>query len=222
MLDRASVRAATAGVAKDLTDASIDAAHYTALEALENWRAPEPRSVDSDAYVHAYVRALGIDESQRQSAAEGLREVLSDGRGWRQPRPGARAALADLDALGIRLGIVSNTSIGGVEGRLRESGICQRGDGEGVRVKSIIDSHEAGMRKPDPRIFAKALAELDVEAARALFVGDSLIDDVRGARRAGLTPVHFDPLRLCPLTDHHHIAALTEVSSVLEREQGAR
>jgi len=52
-----------------------------------------------------------------------------------------------------------------------------------------LAARDAGMLKPDPRIFALLLEQAGLEAARALHVGDDAVADVEGARRAGVTPV---------------------------------
>jgi putative hydrolase of the HAD superfamily len=57
-----------------------------------------------------------------------------------------------------------------------------------------VDSGAVGIEKPDPRIFAMALALADVAPDEALYVGDLYPVDVVGARRAGLEPVLLDPL----------------------------
>jgi len=57
--------------------------------------------------------------------------------------------------------------------------------GAGRLFETIVTSSEAGTAKPDPRIFKLALARLQVEAARALHVGDDTRDE-EGARRAGM------------------------------------
>src|SRR5581483_6822642 len=44
--------------------------------------------------------------------------------------------------------------------------------GIAARVDAIVLSGEVGVRKPERAIFERALAELDVAAAAALFVGD--------------------------------------------------
>jgi HAD superfamily hydrolase (TIGR01549 family) len=46
----------------------------------------------------------------------------------------------------------------------------------------IVDSVQAGLSKPDPRIFMKALDGLGVTPADATFVGDSATRDMAGAR----------------------------------------
>lgn len=54
---------------------------------------------------------------------------------------------------------------------------------------AIVISGELGLRKPHPKIFEKALKTLDVEAAKAVFVGDSLKADIHGAKQVGLKTV---------------------------------
>ena len=52
-----------------------------------------------------------------------------------------------------------------------------------------LAARDAGMLKPDPRIFAMLLEAAGVPAAAALYVGDDPRSDVEGARRAGIRPV---------------------------------
>ena len=53
---------------------------------------------------------------------------------------------------------------------------------------AIIVSGDVGVEKPDPQIFAPALAQTQLQPGEAVYIGDTL-DDVRGARAAGLTPI---------------------------------
>jgi putative hydrolase of the HAD superfamily len=52
-----------------------------------------------------------------------------------------------------------------------------------------IAARDAGVLKPDPRIFALLLQRAGIAAERALHAGDDVVADVEGARRAGITPV---------------------------------
>jgi putative hydrolase of the HAD superfamily len=61
--------------------------------------------------------------------------------------------------------------------------------GVAERLDFSVFSSEVGMRKPHPAIFERALAALGVEPQRALFVGDRLYEDVRGAGELGMTTV---------------------------------
>ena len=48
------------------------------------------------------------------------------------------------------------------------------------------------MRKPDPKIFRMALDRLGVPASEAVFVGDNLQTDIKGALNCGMIPIHID------------------------------
>jgi YjjG family noncanonical pyrimidine nucleotidase len=52
--------------------------------------------------------------------------------------------------------------------------------------RSVVISEEAGVAKPDPRIFAPALEAIGVAARDVLFVGDSVTSDMAAARNAGM------------------------------------
>ncbi len=56
----------------------------------------------------------------------------------------------------------------------------------------VVVSEEIGVAKPDPAIFAHALALAGVRPEEALYVGDHPLNDVIGARRAGLVSVWCD------------------------------
>ena len=53
-------------------------------------------------------------------------------------------------------------------------------------VQFILVSEGVGCYKPDPSIFVRALDQLGLAPSDVLHVGDSDVDDVAGARRAGL------------------------------------
>ena len=55
--------------------------------------------------------------------------------------------------------------------------------------EASLAARDAGMLKPDPRIFRMLLGSAGVEPGQALHVGDDALADVEGARRAGVTPV---------------------------------
>jgi putative hydrolase of the HAD superfamily len=56
-------------------------------------------------------------------------------------------------------------------------------------LDGVVISAEHGAAKPDPSIFARALAVAGVSASKAVHVGDSVDVDVEGARAAGIEPV---------------------------------
>jgi putative hydrolase of the HAD superfamily len=99
-----------------------------------------------------------------------------------RPAAGLLETLEGLRGMGVRLGVVTN---GGARAQRRKL------DGIGVRhlLSAVVISGAVGVRKPDPRIFALALAGVGATAAETWFVGDHPVADVLGARAAGLTPV---------------------------------
>ena len=56
-------------------------------------------------------------------------------------------------------------------------------------VDGVVSSAAAGAAKPAPAVFERALELAGVAAADALHVGDSLDNDVAGARAAGIRPL---------------------------------
>ena len=57
------------------------------------------------------------------------------------------------------------------------------------RIDFAVFSSEIGKRKPHPEIFERALEALGVSPEEAMFVGDRLYEDVRGAGELGITTV---------------------------------
>jgi HAD superfamily hydrolase (TIGR01549 family) len=77
----------------------------------------------------------------------------------------------------FRLGVIANQAAGALD-RLKEFGILDT-------FSVVVSSAEAGLQKPDPRIFAHAQALAGCEAADATMVGDRLDNDIGPANAAG-------------------------------------
>jgi FMN phosphatase YigB (HAD superfamily) len=54
---------------------------------------------------------------------------------------------------------------------------------------TIVISEENGWRKPSPHIFKDVLSRLQVKADEAVYIGDSPLEDIKGAKDAGLRAV---------------------------------
>lgn len=61
--------------------------------------------------------------------------------------------------------------------------------GLGAYFEAGLAARDAGMMKPDPRIFALLLARAGLDAREVIHVGDDPEADVEGARAAGVLPV---------------------------------
>jgi HAD superfamily hydrolase (TIGR01549 family) len=95
--------------------------------------------------------------------------------------PDAVPFLQAARSAGVRLTVVSNwdVSLHDVLERLELAPL----------LDGILTSAEAGARKPARAIFEQALALARASAADTIHVGDSVPDDVGGARAAGIEPV---------------------------------
>ena len=183
-------------------------AHYAGMAAKSASTAGEN---DWTHYDEVYLATVGVDPGAREEALHVFGKVKGVANLWRHPTAHARSVLQTLHDTGIPIGIVSNAS-GQIEDTLRQSEICQVGDGPLAPVRFVIDSHIVGIQKPDPRIFQMALELLpDINPLRIAYVGDSLIMDVQGSRNVGLTPVLVDPYGFAEGHDVHRIASLREV-----------
>jgi putative hydrolase of the HAD superfamily len=60
----------------------------------------------------------------------------------------------------------------------------------------VITSEDAGVKKPDVRIFEYSLQKSGAKAAESLMIGDDYEVDVLGAKNAGMEQVLFDPLKV--------------------------
>ena len=96
-------------------------------------------------------------------------------------RPGAAEALSALRARGRRIAVVSN-----FDQRLPP---ILAGLGLAPLLDAVVLPGDAGAAKPDPRIFAEALARLAAAPAEAAFVGDDRERDLEAARALGIHAV---------------------------------
>ena len=220
------------GVSPDV--AAFERAHYQAMLIQDVATVPPAPGTWWREYLVGYFAGCGVAEDQcRELAAEVA--LATVGETWTHVGTGAMAGLRALAALGLPMGVVSNSD-GTVQAALSRLGVCYAPDAPdkagstaditagstaditaGVPVGVVVDSAVVGVAKPDPAIFGIALDALGVPASgTVLHVGDSLRYDVAGALAAGLEPVHLDPHGFCPAPNgHRHIRTLAELAEDL-------
>jgi len=170
----------------------------------------EARGLRLDAKLYADARAAAIDDLERHPELDHDEDIwvrftedIVRGMGGQGAEVGAVAreiverweharhfelyddvipVLAELRTMGLKLGLVSNTS--------RDLGSFVRHFG--LDVDAWVSSGSHGKVKPSPLIFAAALELLGVAARDAVMVGDSLEDDVEGAEAAGMRALLLD------------------------------
>jgi putative hydrolase of the HAD superfamily len=123
--------------------------------------------------------------------------------------PETLATLQALEERGKELGIVSN-----FDSRLYEILV---GLGIDRFFESVTLSSFAGAAKPSPQIFIRALAKHGAVPQEALHIGDSLKEDVHGARAAGIKPVHLQREGEACVSDVPTITNLYDVISLMDR-----
>ncbi|MGK2855564.1 MAG: HAD family hydrolase [Thermoanaerobaculia bacterium] len=152
----------------------------------------QDRDVSSRGQVCHFLEILGIDPS---SLDEAFLRRCEDAYG----RPaldhppvlvdGALEVVSEARALGLSIGVISNT--GRTPGWALRQLLGELGLGESIDV--MVFSNEHGECKPLPSIFEKLRAEIACDFAEIMFVGDNLFADVWGAQQCGMDAVHFAP-----------------------------
>jgi len=90
--------------------------------------------------------------------------------------------LAALRSAGLRIGLVSNSA----------RDVAEFARHHGLDVDAGISSFHHGRTKPHASIFGAVLDLLGVEPASAAMVGDTIADDVEGARALGMHAILVD------------------------------
>lgn len=83
-----------------------------------------------------------------------------------------------------KLGLITNGRTSIQYGKIDQLGIRNSFD-------AIIVSEEAGIKKPDARIFQMTSEILNVAPAQCLYIGDHPINDIEGAGKAGMHTIWF-------------------------------
>lgn len=173
-------------------------AHYAGMAALDNAaRSSNKDTIDGfswDPYRSAHLASAGLSGTNLAEAEAKAKNLFSPFL-WRYPILESVAALWRMHLQGLPIGIVSNAS-GQVEATLANQCICQVGTGAGVPVLIVTDSHVIGTAKPHAGIFRDALALMNgrgTSTDRIAYIGDSYVNDVQGARNAGIHPILLDP-----------------------------
>ena len=169
-----------------MTSAALERSHAGILEELH--RDVMIGRLDLDVARTERFRRLfavaGVDADQPLAARAAAR--------YRQRYLAERRAVIGAAALLMRVrerakvGIVSNNLLEEQQDKLR----CCELD---RYVDLLVVSEEAGISKPDPRIFEIALDRLRGRPQEAVMIGDSWDADVVGALAAGIRAIWFNP-----------------------------
>jgi putative hydrolase of the HAD superfamily len=166
----ATVTAAALAAAEQKATRDIDDAHVvqTTDDRGRGW-----------LYFNLVLQHSGVQQNAGTDAALAeLREYHRHDNLWEHVEADVVPTLAALRGRGLKLVVVSNAN-----GRLKH--LFDRIDLT-KWFDHVLDSHEWGVEKPDPRLFQLALEQSNANAAKTVHVGDLYHVDVVGARKAGL------------------------------------
>jgi HAD superfamily hydrolase (TIGR01549 family) len=195
------VSADTLAAAEPLAKRDID--HATVINATDDSRR-------GWLYFNKVLQYAGVTLCDATDSALALmREYHGSHNLWEYVPADVPPTLAKFRSLGLQLVVVSNAN-----GRLRHLfdrvGLTDYFD-------VVLDSHEWGVEKPDPRLFQLALREAHAEPDTTAHVGDLFHIDVAGARAAGLCEgVLLDSAGLYPDVDCRRIRTLDELVPAIE------
>jgi len=123
--------------------------------------------------------ALNPDDSRIKVALEAFFKNYLDSL---ELRPFARRLVQRIRQ-SCKLGLVSNFTYAPlIFASLRKLNISQY-------FNTVVVSHECGWRKPHKQIFQEILRKLEVNTEEAVLIGDSPLEDIKGAQSAGLKTV---------------------------------
>jgi putative hydrolase of the HAD superfamily len=162
-------------------EVSEDVAAVALAEEIAYYRAHHHEARDVASLADLRDRCAAVLQRHLPEPVPDLRAALLASLRF-TPFPEVRDVLCALREGGLKLVVVSNWDVS-LHEALATTGLAELVDG-------AISSAEAGAAKPDPAIFARALALAGeaLTAADAVHVGDETVD-VQGARAAGIAPV---------------------------------
>lgn len=155
---------------------------------------------------------------------ETLQRLYFDGTAPTEPMPFARETLAALRAMGMRTGVISNTSFPAHAHIAR----LKRHFPE-HEFEFLLSSAECVLCKPNPAMFRLALRKAALSADKVWYVGDNPVADGHGAHAAGIFPVWVTGVKEClypvpkepPACEHLEIHSLLELTEVLKELEQA-
>lgn len=131
------------------------------------------------------------------------------------PFPNLIPMLEELKSSGIRLGMITNGFADFQSSNIRALGIQSYFD-------VILISENEELRKPDRRIFERALDRLGVEASEAVFIGDHSLSDVEGSAKAGMISVWKRNPHWGDAHAHYSIDELDEIPGLIFNQLAVR
>ena len=158
-------------------------AYITAHEKYRKIRYEQYREITNAVWVSEALCNLGFRVSSDDSRIKtALNIFFKDFIDSLELREGAEKLLLQIRT-NRKMGLITNFTYAPViYNSLRKVGINHL-------FNTIIISEEVGYRKPSLEIYQDALTKLKIQPNEAVFIGDSPIEDIKGAKQAGLKTI---------------------------------
>jgi HAD superfamily hydrolase (TIGR01662 family) len=139
---------------------------------------------------------------------EVMQKVLKEYTGVLVPYEDVLPLFRNLKERRVTIGVITNAD-------RRVEAVAEK-----LGLKPFLDvmmtSEEAGVEKPDARIFEAALAKIQIKSSEAIYVGDQYRTDILGALSVGMVPILIDRLDINQeIKDCTRIRSLSEVLNYL-------
>lgn len=152
-----------------------------------------------DRYIGGVAELHGLNLDLHEAKQETYRIYADLLHGHVQPLPGAVSFIAGCRERGLRLAVASAADRVKVDINLREIGLKPE------TFDSIVSGSDVTHKKPDPEIFLKAAARLELQPRECLVVEDA-VNGVEAARRGGFRALgittSFSPAQLSAASWH--------------------
>jgi HAD superfamily hydrolase (TIGR01509 family) len=215
-------KATRAALAANGCDLSLEDVDRSLIDAMASLGTLQDQGLDltsngrADLFSDMIERRTG--HAVPREALMQIEAVITDMPVEHQPllAPHAVETLADIKALGLGTGLVSNagfTTAPQLRRILGDYGLLPHFD-------VLVFSDEAGAAKPAARLFQQAATALGLEPGACAFVGDSPHNDIGGAIAAGMLAVQIGARRLDGIAPHVRIEGLEQLLPALETQAG--
>ena len=172
-----------------------------------------PFSTYQSAWRSAFIDAFS--DLNLRADADAAAQASVDGLASRQPFPDA---LPFLDYVSSRYKVALLTNAD-------NASILPLVERHNLAFDALLTSEMARAYKPDPRVFQQVAEQLGVPPSESLYVGDTLFDDVHGAKLAGMYAAWINRARAdrdtTLIAPDHEVAGLDELADILKARRNA-
>lgn len=169
-----------AGIFLDLDDEQLCFKITAGIASYQMWNRQSLIELPSDQIWAKYVfNDPGIYAADLAAISDELSFIHETRYFLRELRPEIPEVLAEIQAMGLKIGCISNTHcLTQVPFNLKRYGIERY-------FSPVVLSSAFGGRKPDPSIFYHAARLVNLPTGSMIYVGDKINRDILGAKRSG-------------------------------------